>query len=736
MTTAIPAPLPVPAEIDELAGVVASPLRADLEMQRQFFRGSEYYVIKDPLALTYFRLRHEEGFLIMLLDGKRTFREVLRLFHLRFPNKEFTSQDLATFVNQMSSAGLLNVNARRFVSAARAQKSLKTGWLMMWGKLISGLLFMRIPLLDPSPWLGGLTHALRFIWTRWFVGLCSAFILWSAFWLLVNRDAFGQNTVNFFSSDNLLLVWLTIIFVKTCHEFGHATTCRHFGGEVHEMGAALICFTPCGYVDASDAWMMRKNSQKIYTTIAGVFTEFVIAGIAAHLWLYLPPGLPKNLAFNAMVVASVNTVFFNANPLMKFDGYYVLCDVLQIPNLRSKAMTFCSYHIQRWLLGYRNLIQERQLDEEHDSSVFITYSILAYIYMMTVIYGLTQVFGRVLAPYGLHDFGLAVGIFVEGSFAMFPIVRVLSDAFAVGRGNTIREEKASVRVARWLVPLVVLGGIVAFVPGHYRVRQQAVLVAARSERAGVEFGGVVERVQVRSGQWVEAGQPLLTLRNADIDTDARAAELSFEAAKLQLAVLEGDGSLRTTSLAPEAALSLESASTALDRARRSQELLIVRAPTAGYVATPDITRLEGEYLAAGFSGLRVADLRRFKLMIPLSEAQAELVEEGSEVRGYTRADGLPIKARLTVLPHQKAIWSDYQPAMLAAFGGPAPFEPQSAAARTAPSFALFIAEADVSVPPAGAAEGLRVHVTIIGKRATYGERFWRWFSGLWRPRPT
>ena len=122
------------------------------------------------------------------LGDAENFAEIHRRFHARFPNKELSLDDIAAFSNQMALAGLLNINARRFVSVARAQQSIQRSWLLLWGKLFSGLLFMRFPLFDPSPWLGGLTHAIRFIWSRWFIGLCLAFIAWTAFWLIVHRD--------------------------------------------------------------------------------------------------------------------------------------------------------------------------------------------------------------------------------------------------------------------------------------------------------------------------------------------------------------------------------------------------------------------------------------------------------------------------------------------------------------------------------------------------------------------
>src|SRR3954468_15111753 len=163
--------------------------------------------------------------------------------------------------------------------------------------------------------------------------------------------------------------------------------------------------------------MMRHKRHKLFVTIAGVFTELICAGIAAHIWLILPEGLGRNLAFNVMVVASVNSIIFNINPLMRFDGYYVFADILEIPNLRTKAISFCSYHLQRIFLGYRNRQQESLFEHEANARVFTLYSVFAFGYMLTIIYGLTQVFGRMLKPYGLEAFGLSVGYFVEGSFA-------------------------------------------------------------------------------------------------------------------------------------------------------------------------------------------------------------------------------------------------------------------------------------------------------------------------------
>ena len=352
METLSPAAGALSAREAELAGVIPSRLRVDIIVRRQSFKHEEYYVLKDPLALTYFRLKPEEAYIVSQLDGKRTLLEVQRRVNARYPNTPRSLEELAMFVNHLALGGLLNQNAGRFVENAR--RTMAQGLLQVWAKLIGAALFFKIPLVDPSPWLGGLVERIRFVWTPKFVGVAVAFILWSFGLVAFNVDSFSAGVLDFFSASNLGLLYIAIIITKTLHEFGHATTCRRFGGEVHEMGVCFMFFTPCGYVDASDAWMMRHRRHKVYVTIAGVFTELVIASIAAHLFLILPDGLARGIAFNVMLVASVNTIIFNANPLMRFDGYYLMCDLLEIPNLRNKAIAYVSFQLQRLLLGYRN----------------------------------------------------------------------------------------------------------------------------------------------------------------------------------------------------------------------------------------------------------------------------------------------------------------------------------------------------------------------------------------------
>ncbi len=727
-------------ENTDLENMVPSRLRADLVIQKQFFKKEEYFVIKDPLALTYFRLRPEEAFIINLLDGKKNLKAVLNEFSQQYPNSTIKLEDLATFIQQLGMGGLLNISARRFVDFARQKPHQANSIIRLWMTSMQKLIFLKLPLIDPSPWLSTLTSKITFLWSRWFVWGCLGFFAFTIFWLFVNREAFSHNDINFLSPANLILLWLSIIFVKTCHELGHATTCRYFGGEVHEMGVCLICLTPCGYVDASDAYMMKHKRHKIYTTLAGVFTEFVIASICVYAWLYLSPGLLKNIAFNIMFVASINTIFFNLNPLMRFDGYYVISDWMEIPNLRTKSITYCSYRVQQFLFGIRNTFQERSFDIHTDGKFFVIYAISAFLYMAFIIYSLSQIFARVLAPYGLGEFGLGLGVFAQISFIGFPIAKILSDVFnPEAAPHIIKVESTKRRNIFMGIALLAIILIIAILPSRYNVNRQGIVRYSESEIIASRMGGLVEDVFVKTGDWVEAGEIVARLKNPSLKAELEIAHADFEKAKLQYGVLHNDGSWNTARYMAEAAAALEVAETHYRRIREEADTLELKATISGFVLSSDIHRLAGKYINPKQDLMRIGSRENLRLILPLSESEIQLIELGSEVRGRWKADAVKFETAIDVFPRQRASFENYMLAMYTAFGGPAPREQGNAQDRqnglgtNDPQFALFLAEAPLvnHVKDYQVFEGMRVQATILGKKTTLGKKIWRGVVSFW-----
>lgn len=726
-------------ENSDLERMVPSRLRADLIIQKQFFKNEEYFVIKDPLALTYFRLRPEEALIINLLDGKKNLKTITGEFMQQYPNSTLGLKDVASFIQQLGMGGLLNISARRFVDFARQKPQGSNSLIRLWMISMQKLIFLKLPLIDPSPWLGKITSKIPFFWSRWFVGGCLAFFAWTIFWLIVNREAFAHNDISFLSPANLFLLWLSIIITKTFHEFGHATTCRHFGGEVHEIGVCLICFTPCGYVDASDAYMMKHKRHKIYTTLAGVFTEFIIASLSVYAWLYLSPGLLKNIAFNIMFVASINTIFFNMNPLMKFDGYYVISDLLEIPNLRTKSITYCSYRLQQFLFGIRNTFQERLFDAHTDGQFFLIYAVSAFLYMGFIIYSLSQIFARVLAPYGLGEFGLGLGVFAQISFIGFPIAKLLTDAYnPEAAPHIIKVASTKRRLTTIGLSLLTIILIIAFLPSRYNIDRQGIVRYAESEIIATKTGGLVDEIVVKTGDWIEAGSIVARLSNPSLKAELAITQTDFELAKMQYGTLQNEGSWDTARHMAEAAAALEMAETHYRRIREEADALELKATISGYVLSPDVHRLAGKYMKPNESLMRIGRRDSLRLVLPLTESEVQLIEPGSKVRGRWKADANKFETAIDVFPRQRASLDNYMSGMYTAFGGPAPNEQASQGLlngpnSTGPLFALFIAEAPLinHAKNYQVFEGMRVQATILGKKTTLGKKIWRSVVSFW-----
>src|SRR6185295_5159685 len=186
--------------------------------------------------------------------------------------------------------------------------------------------------------------------------------------------------------DNLLLLYLGTAFIKTVHEFGHAFFCRRYGGEVHTMGIMFMIFTPMPYVDASSSWGFRRRYQRMLVGAGGMIFELFVAAIAVFVWRQTAPGIIHSVAYNMIFVASVSTLIFNLNPLMRFDGYYLLSDLLEVPNLNQRSMRQLRYWTEKYLLG---VAKAEPIAQTHKEATWLTiFGVAATIYRVIVFGGI------------------------------------------------------------------------------------------------------------------------------------------------------------------------------------------------------------------------------------------------------------------------------------------------------------------------------------------------------------
>src|SRR5262245_22941693 len=314
--------------------------RADLIVETIMYQRGNYYVVKDPISLTYYRFDPEHYRVLELLDGTRSLDDIRTQLLLDFPYVRVTLADLHGVVADLHTKGIVYSDrpGQGFVLLERRKETRRKKWLSAAQNILS----LRLPGWDPE-WTLARLHPLV-AWCFRPAGIAVQVTIIAAAYLLlaVQFDAFRQNLPEFkqfFGWPNLVYMYLTLAATKVLHELGHGVTCRHFGGECHEIGVIFLVFSPTLYCDVSDSWMLPSKWQRIAIGAAGMWVESVLSSLALFVWWFTHPGLLHHLCLNVFFVSTISTVVFNLNPLMRYDGYFMLHDFLEIPNLSEKAST-------------------------------------------------------------------------------------------------------------------------------------------------------------------------------------------------------------------------------------------------------------------------------------------------------------------------------------------------------------------------------------------------------------
>ena len=332
-------------------------LSSGVRVYRQHFRGQMWYVLENPSNNQFSRISDEAYRFIGMLDGRRTVSEVWRICNEQLADSAPTQGEVIQLLGQLHGVNLL------YADLPPDSESLFNRYRKRVGREVRGqlmnLLFIRIPLIDPDHFLER--------WVSIFGRLFSWFglILWLAlmatglYFVVGNiRELFNQSS-DVLAPDNLILLYLSFVLIKIFHEFSHGFACKKFGrlnqsgGQVHTMGVMFLVFFPLPYVDASSAWAFRNRWKRAIVGMSGVMAELSAAAIAAIIWSSTSTGTLHIIAYNVIFVASVSTLLFNGNPLLRFDAYYVLSDLLEIPNLGQRSRNYLYYLVKRYCWGLK-----------------------------------------------------------------------------------------------------------------------------------------------------------------------------------------------------------------------------------------------------------------------------------------------------------------------------------------------------------------------------------------------
>ena len=557
-------------------------LRPAINVRRQNFRGERWIVLENPFSNQYFRLRPVAYEFVSRLRPDCTVEQVWQQCLNRFPDTAPSQEAVIQLLSQLYFSNLLQydlaADSAQLFERYKKRKQREISFRFL------NIMFMRFPLLDPDLFLVRTLPVVKKLISPFGAML---WLLVVGFGLKIAVDNFSDLRVQgegILATNNLFLLYISTICIKALHEFGHAYFCRRFGGEVHVMGVMLMVFTPMPYVDATSSWSFRERWKRVLVGAAGMIVELFFAAIAAFVWSKTAPGVVHSIAYNIMFVASVSTLVFNLNPLLRFDGYYILSDLLEIPNLNQRATTQLRHLCERHLFGVKK--SETQAATRREATWLTVFGITSGIYRVIVFSGvLLFVADRFLI------IGIVMAVVCLISWAVVPAVRFVKYLAANPRLDRVRPRAIAVTVGIAAVLIILL----AVVPFPYSFRAPGIVIATQRTQIANETAGEVAELLVPSGSVVKRGQPLLRLKNSELSlqlADARAHLDEINARLLQAMNKDSADITPLTSLR-------DAVGDVLKKLSEDSKNLTVRARHDGVWVAPGVEDYIGRWLPRG-----------------------------------------------------------------------------------------------------------------------------------------
>jgi putative peptide zinc metalloprotease protein len=636
------------------AGLVA---RRDLVIRRQECRQRAWWVVKDPLTLRYFHFAAEERFVLAQLDGRLGLEEIQARFEARFAPQKLKLAELQQFLGTLYETGLV-VSGGRGQGLSLLRRRRRRQWRYA-GSAAANLLSLRFRGFDPDRLLTRLLP-----WTGWLfcpaaVAAAVLLVFAAATLVVCHRHELAaelRTYQDFFTPRNALWLAVTLALTKVLHEFGHGLTCKRFGGECHEMGLLLLVFVPCLYCNVTDSWLLPSKWRRAAIGAAGMYVEVVLASLAAFLWWFSEPGLLHQLCLSVMLVSSVTTVLFNGNPLLRYDGYYILADLAEAPNLRQRAAAVLQRKFNEWCLGFEPV--DDPFLPDGTPAWFGLYTVAAGIYRWLVTLGILWFVHHALQPYRLEAIG---DLFVALSVAM--LVGLL--LWKVGRFFYVPGRIDQVKRKRIGLCLGLFAAVVAwalFVPLPHRVLATFEVKPRGARPVFVDLPGTLVEVYVRPGDEVEPGTPLARLQDLALESELAALVAERDRRQAELDHLQSDGQHADIALRSQIPALIEAVAGLEEQVRQQQtklERLILRSPAAGTVLpAPGVPRTPPEdgrlsswygspweernldcYLTQGMLVCQVGGPVAFEAHPIVEQGDVELLREGQAA--VLKLDALP-----------------------------------------------------------------------------------------------
>lgn len=643
-------------------------LRPELKFDTRSENRTSFVIIEDPIRNKFFQIGPREYQFIASLDGKNTPREVLQQHNRTLDEQPAYDQTTAVSICQwLIHSNLVSGESIDNASRLSAQSvALQRNELM---GLLNPISF-KIKLFNPNRLLSRIQPYTQWLFSTWFFVVWCAVAAYSLCLILTQWDRMAESTVGILSGYSWIWVLLIWIVLKLVHEISHGVACRRYGGEVPETGVLLLLFTPIAYVNVTSMWRFPNRLHRMVVAAAGMYVELFISFAALIFW-DRTTGVASSIAFNVFLMSSVTTLLFNANPLMRFDGYFLLSDYLKIPNLYSKGINWFGSRFRNLVFGVP--ITSNVCDQSETGYVAV-YGTLAVIWKLSI--SISLLIGASVLFHGLGLLLALVGGSLWFGAPLYRQFKSFSESHPSSRPRLVRTCLS--------FGLFGLAGIGVFWVLKAPATKSAPAIVQFEDLSIVraDVDGFVSRVLVDDGDTVSAGQPLMVLDNPTLANEVEELKRLADESQIQYRIFKQQQKL---ALALAELKKHEELNNQLAEKRAAAKGLIVSAPRDGFVFERNLANCVGSFVKRGDSLLSIGQSQSKEIIVSIDQRDLESLKgnEGTVVR--VAMPGTPVFETQLARVNPRASERPTHLALCANIGGPLDVRPVNGENQSAES---------------------------------------------------
>lgn len=637
-------------------------LKEHAQIHRHHYRGQLWYVLQDLSSGSNHRFSPQVHYVLSMMDGCRTLQQIWDLALESLGDDAPTQPEMVKLLGQLHGNDLLlcDVSPDTLELFQRFQRKQKSKWKQrLWSPLS-----IRFPLWDPdaflTKWLDLVSPLFGWVGKLVWVGVVlSAVVLASSHWPDLSENVADR----VLAPGNLLVLFFVYPLVKLLHELGHGFATKIWNGEVHEMGIMLLVFMPIPYVDASSAWAFRERKKRVIVGAAGMGVELFLASVALFVWLNVEQGLVRVIAYNVILIGSVSTLFFNGNPLLRFDGYYIFSDLIEIPNLSSRANNFFGYLFQRYLFGVQHATSPANTVGER--VWFVIYGSASFLYRMLITFAIILfVAGKFFL------IGILLALWAGTTQLLTPIIKLIRFLFT----SPVIQRKRIRAITGSCSMVAAIFGFLFLVPMPLNTYAEGVVWLPEQSKIRIKTQGFITGIRAQPNAPVKRGEILMALDDPLLTMQKTIFEYRKEELKAQLKEAWAEDKVHASILEEQ----IETVEAEIADIVERVENMTLRSPIDGIFIVPQAEDMADRFMNKGELAAYVVNFPATTILAVVTQDDIGLVRERTRDVEVRLAENTKNLYPATVLREIPAA-SDHLPssALGLAGGGVIPVDPAS-----------------------------------------------------------